>query len=298
MNLTTLQVFCDVVRWQSFSRGAALNGVSQSAASQAVHQLERSLGVQLIDRTKRPLVLTPEGEACYEGYRAVLERYKQVEERVRSLRNEVGGLVRVAAIYSVGLHDMSRCMQAFMSRYPKAKIRLEYLRPNKVYDAVLSEEVDLGVLSYPVASRGLAVIDWRMEEMVLVCPPGHRLASKKGISASQLKGEAFIGFDGDLPIRKEVDKYLREHQVSVDVAMEFDNIETIKQAVEIGAGISILPEPTVRREVQTHTLVAVPLGAHELRRPLGIIHRERKVFTPTMAKFVELLRNGQPDCGR
>jgi len=278
MNLETLKVFCDVVRCQSFSRGAAMNRISQSAASQAVHQLERHFGVQLIDRTKRPFILTAEGEACYEGFRDVRERYEAMEANVRSLRNEIAGTVRVAAIYSVGLHDMSRCMRDFMSLYPKAKVRLEYLRPNRVYEAVQDEGVDLGIVSYPVASRGLAAIPLRSEDMVLVCHPDHHLAHAKKVTVSKLV------------IRKEFDRYLREKQVSIRMVMEFDNIETIKQAVEIGAGISILPEPTVRKEIQSGSLVAVPLAIRELRRPIGIIHRQRKIFTPTILKFVELLR--------
>ena len=147
MNIETLRIFCDVVQHQSFSRGAAANDVSQSAATQSVHRMERQYGVQLVDRTKRPFVLTPEGEVCYEGFREVLELYDAVEVRVRSLRLEITGLVRVAAIYSVGLHDLSRCMQDFMRAYPKAKVRLEYLRPNKVYEAVLGGAVDLGIVS-------------------------------------------------------------------------------------------------------------------------------------------------------
>ena len=149
MNIETLRIFCDVVQHQSFSRGAVINGVSQSAATQSVHRVEEHFGVQLVDRSKRPFVLTPEGQACYEGFREVLELYDSVEARVRSLRMDISGLVRVAAIYSVGLHDMRRCMQDFMRRYPKAKVRLEYLRPNKVYDAVNNAEVDLGIISYP-----------------------------------------------------------------------------------------------------------------------------------------------------
>ncbi|MHB8902588.1 MAG: LysR family transcriptional regulator, partial [Thermoguttaceae bacterium] len=104
MNIETLRVFCDVVQHQSFSRGAAANQVSQSAATQSVHRMERHFGIQLVDRSKRPFVLTPEGQACYEGFREVLEVYDAVETRVRSLRKEITGMVRVAAIYSVGLH--------------------------------------------------------------------------------------------------------------------------------------------------------------------------------------------------
>lgn len=293
MNIETLRIFCDVVQHQSFSRGAAANEVSQSAATQSVHRMEQHFGVQLVDRSKRPFVLTPEGQACYEGFREVLELYDAVESRVRSLRKEISGLVRVAAIYSVGLHDMSRCMQDFMRQFPKAKVRLEFLRPNKVYEAVINSEVDLGVVSYPVASPDIAVIPLRSERMVLVCHPQHALANRKAVTAEHLRDEDFITFDRDLFIRKEIDRYLRQRSVSVRVVMEFDNIETIKQAVGIGAGISILPEPTVRREVESGALTAIRLIAPQLQRPIGIIHRQRKVFTPTASKFVELLQEVQ-----
>ena len=188
MNIETLRIFCDVVQHLSFSRGAKINEVSQSAATQSVHRVEEHFGVQLVDRSKRPFVLTPEGQACYEGFREVLELYDSVEARVRSLRMEIGGLVRVAAIYSVGLHDMSRCMQDFMRQYPKAKVRLEYLRPNKVYDAVVNGEVDLGIISYPVASPDLNVIPLRSEQMVVVCLPGHPLTNSEAVTAEQLQG--------------------------------------------------------------------------------------------------------------
>ena len=289
MNIETLRIFCDVVQHQSFSRGAAANEVSQSAATQSVHRMERHFGVRLIDRSKRPFVLTPEGDACYEGFRKVLETYDAVEARVRSLRKEITGMVRVASIYSVGLHDMSRSMQEFMRRYPQAKVRLEFLHPSRVYDAVLNSEVDLGIVSYPVASSEISVVPLRAERMVLVCHPDHPLAERKVVTVEHLRDEAFIAFDRDLSIRKEIDRYLRQRSVSIRVAMEFDNIETIKQAVEIGAGVSILPEPTVRKESESGSLVAVRLMAPTLQRPLGIIHRQRKLFMPTAAKFIELL---------
>jgi DNA-binding transcriptional LysR family regulator len=293
MNIETIRIFCDVVQCQSFSRGAKINEVSQSAATQSVRRVEEHFGVQLVDRSKRPFVLTPEGQACYEGFRELLELYNSVETRVRSLRSEISGLVRVAAIYSVGLHDMSRCMQEFMRRYPKAKVRLEYLRPNKVYDAVLSGEVDLGIVSYPAPTPELGVIPLRSELMVIVCPPDHPLTRLQAVTAEHLQGIDFIAFDRDLSIRKEIDRYLRHRSIDIHITMEFDNIETIKQAVEIGAGISILPEPTVIEDVQRGRLGSVRLISPELHRPLGVIHRQRRVFSPTAAKFVELLQEEQ-----
>jgi DNA-binding transcriptional LysR family regulator len=290
MHLKSLKVFCDVVGWRSFSRAAEENGISQSGASQVVHQLETRLGVKLIDRSKRPFVLTPEGEAYYEGCRKLVQRYDALEDQVRTLHEEVSGRVRVVSIYSVGLHHMSRYLQRFLTEYPKANVRLEYQHPHKVYEAVEKDQADLGLVSYPRASRTIEAVLWREEPMVLVCAPTHRLAGRDRVRLEELAGENVIGFDPDLTIRHEIDRVLAEHGVEVRVVMEFDNIETIKRAVEIDAGVALLPEPTVRREIETRSLVAVPLTTDELVRPLGIIHRRGKELGITTRRFIELLQ--------
>ena len=291
MQLKSLKVFCDVVGWKSFSRAADENGISQSGASQVVHQLERRLGVKLIDRSKRPFVLTPEGETYYEGCRKLVQRYDALEDQVRTLHEEVSGRVRVVSIYSVGLHHMSRYLQQFLSQYPKANVRLEYQHPHRVYDAVEKDHADLGLVSYPRASRTIEALGWREEPMALVCAPGHRLASYTRVSLEDLAGENVIGFDSDLTIRREIDRVLQLHHAEVRVTMEFDNIETIKRAIEIDAGVALLPEPTVLREVEAKTLIMVPLATDELVRPLGIIHRRGKELGSTARRFIELLRS-------
>lgn len=290
MTLEILKLYCDIVRLRSFSQGATANQISQSAASQAIQQLESELDVLLIDRSKRPFMVTPEGRSFYEGCRTLLQGFEKVRAEIASTRTQVTGSVRVAAIYSVGIHIMSDHMQRFMSLYPQAKVRLEYLHPHKVVDAVLNDEADLGILSYPAANRSLTILPWRSEIMVFVCHPTHRLARRKIIAAADLNGENFVAFDADLRIRKAIDRCLRQHDARVKVTMEFDNIETIKQAIAIGAGISILPRPTILKEVGNRTLAAVPLAIPELVRPLGIIHRRGKLLTPTIGRFLELLR--------
>jgi DNA-binding transcriptional LysR family regulator len=291
MQLKSLKVFCDVVGWRSFSRAAGENGISQSGASQVVNQLERRLGVKLIDRSKRPFVLTPEGETYYEGCRKLVQRYDALEDQVRTLHEEVAGRVRVVSIYSVGLHHMNRYLQEFLSQYPKANVRLEYQHPHRVYEAVEKDHADLGLVSYPRASRTIEAIGWREEPMVLVCAPGHRLAGYKLVTFDDLANENVIGFDGDLTIRREIDRVLQIHDVEVNVVMEFDNIETIKRAVEIDAGLALLPEPTVQGEVAAGSLVTVPLATNELVRPLGLIHRRGKELGSTTHRFIELLQS-------
>jgi DNA-binding transcriptional LysR family regulator len=290
MTLEMLKLYCDIVRLHSFSQGAAASQISQSAASQAVQQLEAELDVLLIDRSKRPFMVTPEGRTFYEGCLTLVQGFDKLRAQIASTRTQITGSVRVAAIYSVGIHILSDHMQRFMSLHPQAKVRLEYLHPHRVVEAVLTDEADLGILSYPPANRSLTLIPWRSEAMVFVCHPSHRLGRRKVITPNDLDGENFVAFDADLQIRKAIDRYLRQHEVRIKVVMEFDNIETIKQAIAIGAGVSILPRPTILKEVGNRTLAAAPLSIPELTRPLGIIHRRGKVLTPTIARFLELLR--------
>jgi len=295
MQLETLKIFCDVVRWSSFSRGAAENGISQSSASQAVQQLEGRLGVKLIDRSKRPLVLTPQGKVYHDGCKELVERYLELEARVKAVAEEdtVVGTVVVSAIYSVGLHDMSGYVKRFEERYPGASVRLEYLHPRRVLERVTSGEAELGILSYPRKWPDLNVITWREEPMVLVVHPSHRFAARKSVSVAELSGEPFVGFDADLSIRRAIDRFLRHHDVQIDVALEFDNIENIKRAVEIPSGIAILPQPSLLQEVRAGTLVAIPIESPDpairLTRPLAIIHRRHDNLDRAGARFLELL---------
>jgi DNA-binding transcriptional LysR family regulator len=290
MNLDALKLYCDVVRLRSFSRGAVANGVSQSAASQSIRQLEGELDLTLLDRSRRPLEVTEEGRAFHEACRDLLAGFEKARAGLAASKERVEGTVRVAAIYSVGLHDLSRHMQPFMSAYPHARVLLECLHPHKVVDAVMNDEADLGILSYPAASRALQVLPLRSEPMTVVAHPTHRLARRRSLGAADLNGEKFVAFDADLAIRRAIDRALKQAAVRVEVVMEFDNVETIKQAIGINAGVSILPRPTVLKEIGMRTLVALPIPFPGLVRPIGIIHRRGKRMSAAVARFVEQVR--------
>jgi DNA-binding transcriptional LysR family regulator len=290
MNLETLSLYCDVIRSGSFSLGAAAHHISQSAASQAVRQLEDEVGAQLIDRTKRPFMVTPEGKKFFDACLILLETFESAKAEITSQRALVSGVVRVAVIYSVGLHDMGFYTQQFTTRYPQAKIRLAYLHPQAVVDAIINDEADLGILSFPTPHRSLTIVPWHSEPMVFVCHRSHPLARRKTVSFRDLEGENFAAFEKSLSIRKAIDKALRQRGVNVQVAMEFDNIETIKQAITIQSGVSILPQPSVTREVEAGVLAAIPTDMPELVRPIGIIHRKHKLLAPTADKLLEYLQ--------
>lgn len=289
MQLKSLKLFCDIVGRRSFSRAASENGISQSGASQVVNTLEEELGVKLLDRTRRPFQLTPEGEIYYEGCRKMVQQYFALEEQVRTLHAEVAGRVSVASIYSIGLSHMNRFVQSFLQLHPKANVRVQYQHPDRVYELVETDQVDLGLVSFPKSTRAIKATTWREEPMILVCAPQHPLAQCESVTLEQLQGVDMVAFESDLEIRAEIDRALEGAGVEVHVSMEFDNTETIKRAVEINSGVSLLPEPTVDRELAAGTLVARPLAGAELKRPIGIIQRRGKELGQTAQRFMRLL---------
>jgi len=290
----SLKLFRDIAETRSFSRAAALNGLSQSAASQQVQELERMFGVTLLDRSRRPLVVTPAGQLYQEFCRDVLRRREEFDAALGALKNDTGGTVRVASIYSVGLSEMVELEKRFALRHPQATLEVQYLQPAKVYAAVLAEKVDLGLVSYPHATREIKVIPWRQEEMVLATAPDHPLAKKAAamrgpLPIEELNGVDFVGFDEELPIRSDVDRYFKEKGVEVNVTVHFDNIQMIKEAVAHRVGVSIMPHRIMRDDIRQKRLAAIRLAGTSLYRPLGIIHRKTKRFQPVAQAFLDLL---------
>jgi len=290
MNAPALKIFCDVVRLRSFSDAAVQNQITQAAVSQNVMQLEKKLGVQLIDRTKRPFQLTHEGTVYYEGCQELVDRYFAIEKEVKTLQGEISGTVRVAAIYSAGLAEISHIVQRFTQEYPNCSVGLSFLHPHKVYDSVLNDEAELGIVSYPRLRHELTSTPWRNEKMKVICAKNSEFSGKSSISFSEMAGQKFIGFNSDLLIRKEIDRFLRRHSVDPEVVMEFDNVETIKRAVEIGQGLAIVPEPTIATEERNGTLSSMSMPPPGLVRPLGIVSRKNRVFFRAADVFIEMVQ--------
>jgi DNA-binding transcriptional LysR family regulator len=288
--LDALKVFCDAARCQSISHAAGDNHLSQPAVSLIVRQLENRIGVQLFNRLKRPLQLTTLGQVYYEGCKGLVEQYAELEASIRSARGGDGATIHIAAIYSVGLGDMGCYVDRFARLNPAAKVHVEYLHPDQVYERVHEGVADFGLVSFPRKTRELIVEPWREEEMVLACPPDHPLASLASVAPARLNGVKFVAFVKGLVIRRVVDRFLREQGVAVDAAAQFDTIENIKEGVKVGAGVSLLPAPTIRLEVRAGTLKAVPLAGCRFVRAIGVIRRRRHKLGCAALQFLELLR--------
>ena len=290
MHIETLKTFVDLVETGSFGGAAQVNYVSQSAVSQQVKALEARYGCVLVERgAHRRLALTDAGRLFYAECKELLERFQRLEGRLRDRSAPVRGTIRIATVYSVGLHALPPYVTQFLTACPQVKVHVEYSRTNRICDALAHDLLDIGIVALPLPRTAVTVIPWRKERLVLVCRPDHRLVQKRPVSLARLQREPFIAFERDIPTRKTVDRLLRAHHVAVQTVMEFDNIETIKRSIEVGSGVSILPETTVVNETRSGLLATVSLAGGPFTRQLGIVHRRGRVLTGAAREFVTML---------
>src|SRR6266852_5562996 len=292
MQIDSLKVFCDLAETESFTKAAQINQVTQSAVSQQISSLERTFKSLLIERSKKKFRLTREGQVLYEHSKQVIATYDALNSKLQEIKDIISGTIRVATIYSIGLHDLPPYLKKFLKSYPTVNVHVEYRRANQVYEDVIGNVVDLGLVAYPVRDNKLEIVALRKDPLVLICHPQHPLAKSKNIRLKALSGQKFIGFEPDIPTRKALDRILKDHAVQVQHVMEFDNIETVKRAVEIDAGVAIVPQGTVVQEVAKQTLAQVTLSAGDFFRPLAAIYKKNKVLSPAMKQFLAILKEG------
>ena len=290
MQIESLKVFCDLAESESFTKAAQINGVTQSAVSQQISSLERIFKSLLIERSKKKFRLTREGQVLYDYSKQVIGTYEALHSKLQEIKDIISGTIRVATIYSIGLHDLPPYLKKFLKAYPTVNVHVEYRRANQVYDDVIGNVVDLGLVAYPQRDNKLEVYALRKEPLVLIVHPQHAFAKHKSIKLKNLSGQKFIGFEPDIPTRKALDRILKDHAVQVQHVMEFDNIETVKRAVEIDAGIAIVPQGTVLQEVAKQTLAQVSLEDGDFHRPLAAIYKKSKVLSPAMKEFIATLK--------
>jgi LysR family transcriptional regulator, transcriptional activator of the cysJI operon len=290
MQIESLKVFCDLTETESFTKAAQVNSVTQSAVSQTISALERQFKSLLIERSKKNFRLTAEGEVLYDYSKQILQTYDALYSKLQEIKEIISGNIRVATIYSIGLHVLPPYIKKFLKSFPTVNVHVEYRRPNQVYEDVLGNVVDLGLVSYPTRDAKLEIVPLQKDALVLICHPQHPFAKNKSVRLKALNGQKLVSFDRDIPTRKALDKILKEHGVSAEHVMEFDNIETVKRAVEIDSGVAIVPQETIRQEVANQTLAAIKIEDGEFYRPLGAIYKKNKVLSPAMKQFINVLK--------
>lgn len=290
MHIETLKVFCDLADSRSFSKTAEKHLLSQSAVSQQLAQLELAHKCQFITRKKRPIELTTAGQVFYKAAKDMLERYELLKEELNALKSTATSRINVGAIFSIGMHTLPDYVKRFMVSHPTVNVHIEYFSADRIYDAVLNGEIDIGLVAVPRRDRRLEVYEFEEEPLVLACSPKHPLARESQVDVHKLQFERFIAFEKEVPTRVWIDSILSRYSTVVRPVMEFDNIETVKRAVEINAGVSILPETAIVQEVAAGTIKAVQFSNERFVRPTGIIIRKGKMLSQAGRFLIEMLK--------
>ena len=289
MQIENFKIFADLVETKSFSKAAKLNGITQSAVSQQARSMERTFKTLMIDRSQKQFNLTREGQRIYEAAKEILHGYEKLQSELQEMKKGISGTIRTPTIDSIGLHELPPYIKKFLHDFPSVNVRIEYRRSNLVYEDILHNSVDFGLVAFPQRTRQIEMIPFRNDRLILIANPNHPLAKEGDVDIKTLAAHKFIGFDPDIPTRKAVDQIFRDYKLEITPVMEFDNIETVKRAVEIDHGIAIVPQATVLQEVRQGTLVTINFKGKEFTRPLAIMHRKGRVLTPAMKKFIDVL---------
>lgn len=290
MQIESLKVFCDLAETESFTKAAQINQITQSAVSQQISTLERQFNTLLIERSKKRFRLTQEGQVLYQAAKEIIQVFETMRCQIQDLKGVIAGTVRISTIYSIGLHSLPPYVKRYLKTYPSVNVHVEYRRPEQVYEDVLGNAVDMGLVACPGRDPKIDIIPWNREPMVIICHPQHPLAQHQKVKLSAVNGQKFIAFEAGVPTRRAIDRVLREHNVEVKIVMELDNVETVKRAVEIDAGIAIVPLNTVSQEVAKQTITALNVEDVELERPQAIIVKKHKVLSNAARLFVSMLK--------
>lgn len=288
--LETLKIFVDLIQTESFSRAATRNYLTQSAVSQRIRQLESDLGQQLVVRGRGRMRPTEAGRVFYDASKEILDRFAQARDELNRIRHIVSGTLRLASVHSVGLHVLPQYIKDYLKEFPAVDLQLEYRRSNEVYEGLLDLSFDLGIVALPSKHAQITQIPFREDRLVLISSPEHPLAKGVSVPLKKLQDQPFIAFDQSIPTGRVIDRALRKAGVDVKIVHRFDNVETVKRAVEIASGIAIVPNSTIKEEVRGRSLEAITLSGTGWDRPLTIIHKKGRKPSAPAQKFIEILQ--------
>jgi LysR family cyn operon transcriptional activator len=294
-----LRAFLAVARASGFSRAAKALGKTQSSLSQAVRALETELGEVLFVRDAREIQLTEAGVILLEHAERAFAELARARDALLSLRNLTRGTLRVGTSDTLATYALPPVFAAFRARFPGVELKLDNRPSTSVAERVAARSVDLGVLSLPLPSdlriEGNPLGDLvqlealAVQEDVLICPPGHRLAKRRSLSLSALRGEPLVLLDRTTASRALLDGCLAAAGVRAQVVMEMSSVEVLKRLAELGFGLSVVPELAARREVSQGILGAVRLRDLP-RRNIGLAVPRRGSLSHAARAFVEVLR--------
>ena len=291
VTLRQLRTFKTVADLNSFSLAAQKLKLSQPSVSYQVKELEETLGLPLLDRLGKRVQLTEAGTVLY-GYARrtldVVDEAALVMEEMRGIRR---GSLRVGASTTVGIYLLPAALGAFKKLHPGLVISLEIGAREQVQKQVLRNELDLAVVGPALKEPDLAIIPFLSDELVVVAPAGHALASRRGLSLKDLSDLPFVMREPASGSRLSLEKAARKAGARLRVAMELGSNGAIKHAVESGLGLAVLSRYACALELAGGRLVELDVTGFPIRRDWHIVHLRRRRLPSSVTEFIDFLKD-------
>ena len=290
MELRQLRAFEMVVACRSFSRAAEQLHLTQPAVTAQIQGLERELGLKLLERLPRDVVLTPAGEVLLGYARSLLNLEEEAVRALADLKGLQAGSLRLGASPTIGNYLLPRMLGAFKRRYPGLRVIAEIEPTHRVAGAIETRALDVGLVEAPVDSEALLAEVFLTDELRLVVPAGHPWARRRSIRPDELPQQPLVTREPGSGTRRLVEERLHEHGVEVAPALELGGIEALKNAVLAGLGVSFISAYATSREEQMGTLVAVPVEGLVLSRPFYCLRHRHRHVSPSLGAFLDFVR--------
>lgn len=288
-----LQVFYTVARLLSFTKAAETLHMTQPAVTFQVRQLEDHFDTRLFDRTHNRVALTEAGRKAYEYAEEIFSLYAEMENTVKELTGDVSGALTMGASTTIAEYMLPALLRGFTVEFPDINLRLKVSNTEGIVSMVENSMIDLGVVEGPVANKNLLVEVCRVDQLVVVVPPGHEIAERESIPLEEVMNYPFICREEGSGTREVILDHMVKMGLdrnNLNVSLELGSPESIKGAVEAGMGISIASVATLQKELKLGSLVAVPLDP-PMERSFSFVRQRQKFRLRAMEKLLDYARS-------
>ena len=290
MLLEHLRFFHAVAENGSFTRAAAELLLTQPAVSSQIARLEEELGQKLFERRGKSVQLSRAGEILYSQSRKIFQQLREARTILEDLKNLEAGRLELGTVDVMSIYVLPRIFREFNQRFPRVEISISVDNSANICDSVQEGVLDLGFVTLPVENRNLVSFPVFTDIMRVIAPPTHPLAGRPRVSLEELTRTTLIIYKRNSVTRSLIEQVFAEAGLELAPDMEIDRPEAMKKLVEVGLGVSIIPEMSIRRELEEGSLVTLNTGDVRFERQLGLVCRRGQFFSPSAAAFLEIVR--------
>jgi DNA-binding transcriptional LysR family regulator len=288
MDIRDLQVFLSVAKHLNYTRASEEVNLSQPSVSVRMHQLERDLGAKLFEQLGKRVALTEAGKLLVPHAGRVIAAMDDARSAINELQGLERGSLRIGASTTPGMYLIPKTIAHFKRRYPKVEVHLIVKDTRQIEEGVIRNEYDFGFIGGHLAGDEVEIVPWLTDELVLIVPLGHRLASKRRVKLSDLTKEQFVSREQGSATRAVVAAHLRKARTELETVIEMANPESVKKAVQSGLGLAFISGFSVESELKARTLIVVKLQGLDIRRELKIVYRKDKHLSLAARSFLDL----------